>query len=252
VMNQGMSINGMLELKIYGMSLSDMNGLSTVGLPRYGVRGDYISVSAGDDGATTHLVFDGTIFQAYIDFSASPDVAFVVSASPGLIDSATPSTPESLAGLYAVQDKLAALAKLMGLEFKNNNVNVHLRDQYLDGTNQDKVNKLVYASGICKEQTGSVLEIWQSGQARDSVVLDISADSGMIGYPSYTPTGMNVKTLFNPDTKLGRKVKLSSIVVKNNSEWFVNGVSHELTTLSPNGGWFTNINLGYADFVSKN
>ena len=74
---------GMLHMRIFGMRLSDMNSFSTDGLNALAVRGDQVTVTAGDVGGRVQTVFEGTILSAYIDFGASPEVAFTVSAQIG-------------------------------------------------------------------------------------------------------------------------------------------------------------------------
>src|SRR5690348_12054474 len=70
-----------LDLRVYGMTLSLMNQVTTFRLAAPGLASSLktVTVSAGDvDRMST--VFIGTIQDAYTDFTDAPDVVFRVSA----------------------------------------------------------------------------------------------------------------------------------------------------------------------------
>jgi hypothetical protein len=73
---------GNMELAIYGLPLSLMNQLSTVGT-NWQTEKNSITLSAGEVGGQMSVVFQGLIFNAYVDAAAMPQVAFRLTCSPG-------------------------------------------------------------------------------------------------------------------------------------------------------------------------
>src|SRR5262249_46240849 len=71
-----------LSMAIYGMPLSQMNQLSTVGSQINYIYKNSVTVSAGDPVSGQQLVFQGNITQAYVDAQSQPQVAFRVEALP--------------------------------------------------------------------------------------------------------------------------------------------------------------------------
>ena len=86
---------GNLQMEVYGMTLSLMNQLSTLGLMPTLIRRNTIVLTAGDTNSGMGTVFQGTITNAWADFQAAPDVAFHVEAHTGLIEAVAPVPPIS-------------------------------------------------------------------------------------------------------------------------------------------------------------
>jgi len=78
-----------LQLRMWGMTLSKMNDLSTLGLTVEVDRqtlNNTVIVEAGDDDAGMAVVFHGTVWDAFADFQGMPDCAFHVTAQSGLYE----------------------------------------------------------------------------------------------------------------------------------------------------------------------
>ncbi len=220
-----------------------MNAFSTDGLNALAVRGDMVTVSAGDLGGKIPQVFEGTIFAAYIDFSASPEISFNVSASTGYIDKIKPSSPNSYKGAVNVADTIKALAEQLGYKVRNNGVTATLSSPYIDGSAMDQIMSLIDQSGIAWAIENNEIAIWPSEGYRDDKIVAIGPTTGMIGYPSFTPTGIMVRTEYNPEVGIGRKVQVSSVIPKACGTWCVQKVDHELSTMQPGGPWYSTLQL---------
>lgn len=231
-------------MRIYGMTLSDMNDLSTLGQRIYLQPPNTVLIQAGDSSGLG-IVFWGVIQNAYIDFSAAPDVAFQVEAWTEAGFSTIPAVPTSINGSADVVTILKGLANATNMSFENNGVaNVQIPSLYLWGSPFSQINdikqqvKNVVNVAIVGESAGGKLILTYRNESRLGDVPLISADTGMIGYPSYTPNGIMVKTLYNKNVGF-----LKSIIVKSqflpaaNREWIVFGLDHDLDTMFPNGRW---------------
>ena len=84
------------------------------------------------------------------------------------------------------------------------------------------------------------------------MVIDVSSKNGLVGYPTYNDIGFSIKVEFNPDMINGRTVNLTSIIPKANGKAPIQESVHELSTLTPDGPWFTTVVLSPSAYVPVN
>lgn len=237
------------QFRVYGMTLSLMNQLSTLGqVPLPGGR-NTVTVSAGDDEDGMGVVFQGTITNAWADFKGSPDVPFHVVAQSGMISALAIAPPSSFSGSASVATIMSGLAAQMGLSFENNGVTTRLANPYFPGTLYAQAQACATAANIDMIIDRGVLAISPRGVARGSQVLLVNANTGMIGYPAFTGNGIALQMLFNPSITFGAKVKVESILTPANGEWIIYNMMHDLASEAPGGPWFTYLETakpGYA------
>ena len=89
---------GTAQLTVWGMTLSQMNQLSTLGMKVQLVPRNILTVSAGNVGGLPTTVFIGSITQAYADFCNAPDVSFQIIAQVTAADNAAPAQVSSYKG----------------------------------------------------------------------------------------------------------------------------------------------------------
>lgn len=98
----------------------------------------------------------------------------------------------------------------------------------------------------------NTVTIFPNDGSRDDIVVNLSAETGLVGYPSYWEAGFVVKSEFNPIITIGRVINLKSQIPKANGKFPIQYVTHELSTLTPDGPWFTTSKLSPAVYVPKN
>lgn len=233
-----------LDLLIYGMTLSHMNQLSTLGW-RSGqqIPQDSVSVSAGDENGTC-LIYTGTIWQAVSDYQGGPNLPFHVVAHSGYREAGMNIQPTSINNKSAdVANLMSQLAGQMGLQFENNGVSVKLAYPYLPGSARTQAAQLARHANIGWTIDRGTLAIWPQGGSRQGSTPLISPQSGMVGYPSYANAGIKVRCLFDPatDIKIAGQIQIQSSIQPANGTWTVTKVEHNLQSLTPNGEWFTTI-----------
>jgi len=228
------------QITVYGMTLSQMNQLSTLGMKISTVPRDTVVLSAGDsEGMFT--VFQGTIFNAYFDAQGAPDVAFRVDASAGLAEDVVNAKATSFKGATDVSTVLAYLAKQMGLVFEGNGVSVILSNPYFSGSYRSQAQRAVDAANIDWIIDNGILSVWPKNRARKGQVIVVAPDTGMIGYPAFTSQGLMLQTSFNPAIRFGGKIKVVSTLTPANGVWAVGAVDHLLDSRTPNGKWQSTI-----------
>lgn len=256
--NAGGAAQTTLDLTVYGMSLSVMNTLSTLGFVATTLRKNTVSVSAGDEKGLA-VVFSGTIYAAYVDLTSQPDGSFRVQATSAAFDAVAPADPTSYNGSVDVALVLENIAGQLGVPFENNGVSVILHNPYFAGSLKSQAQQAVDHAGIAWNVLGDrSLAIWYPGQARGSVAPLVSADTGLVGYPGYTSNGIYFRTIFNPSIVFGGKVNVQSsqlLINQTNDKgelqpgakvggsgtWGVTQINHDLETLVPHGNWFSDV-----------
>jgi hypothetical protein len=233
------------QVRIYGLPLTMINQLTGLGpFASLEMRRNTILGAAGDVDGRMSTVYQGSIIQAHGDFDGAPEVAFDIIALAAAVDAVKPVGARSYIGAVDAAVMMKDLADTMGLAFENSrNLSVMLTNQYLPGCALQQVKDVAEAAGIGYSVEYGKLAIWPKNSYRElGESIEISPDTGMVGYPSFASQGISVTTLFNPDLVLQRKVRIKSSLTPANGEWVVYSVAHSIESETPNGQWFTHVN----------
>lgn len=247
ILHAGGPSDGTLDLTVYGLSLSTINRLSTLGMQINLVPKNQIVLEAGeDDGnggfANGAAVFTGYILAAFGDFNASPDVSFHLSAHTLTPQAVIPAKASSFKGSADVATIMSGLATLMGLKFENSGVTGQLSNAYFSGSTKTQAQACVDAAGISwNHGDGGILAIWPKNGSRDGQAPFVSPTTGMKGYPTYTAYGISIETLFNPSIGFGQKIIVQSKLQAACGNWTVYGLSHHLESEVIDGQWFSTV-----------
>lgn len=234
---------GQMQLRIYGLPLTTINRLTTIGPIATEIRGkNRVMVAAGDDGSALTTIFEGTIDQAFGDFQGAPDVALNITAFSALAAAVKPVAASSYKGAVDAAVVMADLAKMMGFAFENNGVSVMLSNPYFPGTALDQVKACARAAGIRYTTDCSVLAIWPKGGTRKTAIPVVSSKTGMVGYPVFSSSGLGVTSLFQPSAKQGGQIEVQSSLLVACGVWNLYGVLHHLESERPDGPWFSFMN----------
>ena len=236
----GQQINN-FRMAIFGLPLSVMNQLSTIG-PRFQqILNNRIIVKAGDDVSGTHIVFDGNIYTAMVDATAMPQVALIVEAKTGYYYQIEPAKPTSIRGSGDVADMMSQIASRMGMSFENNGVTARIANPYYAGSLVKQAGDIARDAGIIWIMERNVLAINNPGEKRQGETVLISPQTGMIGYPLFNQQQIVLKTAFNPAIKFQGEVEVRSDITPANGKWIVNSLQYELEAEMPKGRWHMDV-----------
>lgn len=207
-----------------------------------------IRVFAGDDTGDGTLIFDGNIVSAYADYSRAPEVPYVIEASSGFNLLMAPAANNAYKGEHSAASIIESLAESAGYTTVNLGFNdAVLRDQNLSGVLYEQIETVINAVGGSAQVFGTTIYFWSNSKQPDvSVVptLDVSAEFGMVGFPTFSTSGLSVTVVTNPRVLVGSRVKVTSSTVKKaNGVWDVFNYRHDLSDQIPSGPWFTRIDL---------
>lgn len=232
------------NLKIYGMTQSDMNKLTVIALGNgqtVFTNQNRVTIMAGTEGDMTK-VYEGCIVSAWADYSSLPDVPFIISAIPLVAEQNKPAEAHSWKKGYDLATALSELAGEMGISFYNVNVNRQMENTTLQGDIVSQATTLVNTYGIYSQIEFNMMTIAEVGTPVDRTVIEINPESGLIGVPSVSGKGtISVTALFNPNFKAQGLINLKSLFSHLDGKWRIVTVSHVLESEKPNGSWFTTL-----------
>lgn len=278
------------QCTIYNMDEHWINQLSTLGQYKKESNGfgNYLIIYASLENSSDkkiiyNKIFEGGITVAYADYGSAPDLAFHVNAMVAAGLNLTPAksisfknkTPVATVVQTIIDKYNASLPYSNGigrLSFKNygvnavlNNPNYHddlieqirlcTRDTKTRFTFQDQICK-IFPENMTLNDYERRLETNDSNNDKIEAVeissRNISVNNGMIGYPAYSDRGITVRSIFNHSIRFGEEIALKSEYIKNvNGVWrYMVSLKHELSCYTPDGPWFTNIEL-QKDFSKK-
>jgi hypothetical protein len=252
--NAGGAAMGELQLTLFGMTPSQMNTLSTLGMRVQQVPIKNTVTLLGGKAGDTQLstVFEGGIQSAYADLEAQPQVAFRIVAKSGLPEAVTALASTSIAGAADVSTVLSGICQQGGLSFENNGVSVIIPNQHYYGTVRSQIETCCEAAGIGWNIDKKTLIIWPRNGTRMGDAIIISKNTGMIGYPAYTAMGIRVRSLYNPAIRFQGAI---NVVLSNDdpiklpiSKWTVYKLEHDLSANYPKGPWETGMECYNPDF----
>jgi hypothetical protein len=231
-----------LQLQVYGLPMSMINQLSTLGRGAPGEQpNNTVAISAGDDVNGMSPVFEGTIYQGWADFSGMPDTMFLVAAYSGLYQAVASAPPTSIQGSGDVSTIMGQLAKQMGMTFENNGVSAKLSNPYFPGSPRAQVEECARAADIYWTIDRNTLAIWPKNGARKGAVPLISPQTGLVGYPTFNSNGVVVETLFNPSIKFGSTIEVQSSLTPACGKWTIYSMTHDIESQTVGGSWFTRL-----------
>lgn len=263
------------QLRISGLKNNDMAKLSTLGFAMGSYRKNAISISAGDTVNGMANIFQGGIIYGNVDYNSMPDVGLEIVASA--LSNIQYDRPQasSWKGKASVDSMLKQIAQNAGLQYQNNGVTASLSDQAVTGSTENQIDTICHAAGISRAISNGTLYIWPSGSVRDDMVVNVSPQSGLVGYPRYIVAGVEITTLFNPTFEVGRQVFLQSstpnpdaaqasnfplaiqhqngqiVAAGANGKLYCFGVTHNLSSQTFDGPWFSDVRLSDTIFNAR-
>lgn len=229
---------GTAQIEIRGLSLEHIKQLSTYGTVYRPTYNYFIKVDAGDDINGMSTIFYGNIAQAWGDMKAMPDCPFHVLAYGGGAPSTVQSQPTSYSGPTQATTMLEQLAKKAGLAWEDNGVQCVITDPYFWGSPWKQMKEIIDAGGFNGVIDDGKLAVWPNGGNRGSEVLQVSPQTGMRDYPSFTQYGVQVRTEFRRAITFGGSMNITSDLTPACGEWNIIKIDYDLQANTPRGAWY--------------
>lgn len=262
VFNQGAIAGSTAQVRVWGLAPNLMVELATLGLAFNVIPRNLITIEAGDAGGMA-TVFTGTIVQCYADFRAQPDVPTVFECVAAGFEATQGAPMTSYTGATDVREVIKAIAGQLSYGFEDNlDGPVMLSAPAYQGSLVEQARQAAADAhvqvGLVNGSSGLVLAVWPwEGQRKNRQTPTIGFPGEMISYPTFTPAGIQVETLFDPAIEFGGKIKVNSTLltqilgaqkanipefnVPPDSEWSINKIDLALDALLPNGQWSSTV-----------
>ena len=224
-------------VKIYNMLYEEMEQLTTLAFRPLEKRKNLITVSAGDDDKSSlPMAFSGEIVSSFADFNNAPDIVMQFNAMSGSYPALIAKNPMSVKGNAPVADIISALAKQCGYSFKNEGVTASLRNSVLNGSPLQQAHQAAEEAGAELLVDDNQMILLPTAGARQGNAIQLNDKTGMFGYPTFTNTGINVRSMYNENYKYAGLIEVSSIVPKASGIWRITKLTHNLSAFRPGGG----------------
>lgn len=202
---------------------------------------DFIFLEAGYSD-TTQLIYSGRVSR----LEHSTKQATRISEFE-MIDNRTLSNVISVSrkGIAPTKEILEDIASKVGLGFGStfrlispNNIRTNYS---FEGTVKDAFTSLISSQGYHWYESLGVIEI-KPFDAAKTLTVPLSEQSGLVGVPTITDSGLSVKSLLNPSFRLDSRVDIQSIVAPEVSGIYkVITIKHKGDTWG--GEWITQLEL---------
>ena len=229
------------QVEIYGLSLEKMGQLTMLAFKALNRRSNLIEILAGEKGTQLMSVFKGQVFVAYADLNGSSPV-LKIEAKTAAYPILKPTPQIAVSGTQSVEQLAQSFADEAGMTLKNEGVAGVVSDCVFTGDPITKLRQLSDMIGVDMIPDDGQIVLLPHGETRapEGSIPVINAESGMIGYPTFTNTGIQGATFFRPDLRIGASVRVESIVPHATGTWKIVQLSHELSANMPSSSsWLT-------------
>lgn len=226
-------------VEIYGLTLDTMAQLTMLSFRPLGRRWNLLQIEAGEGGEMA-VVFQGEVTSAFADLNGASPV-MKMEAQTGAYPILKPEPQIAVSGQQSASEIVSMLAQKTGRTFRNDGVEATLSDCVITGDPVTKMRSIADTVGADLLIDDDEVVFLPRGKKRETGGIPlVSAETGMVGYPTFSAQGIQVNSYFRPDLKIGAAVRVQSIVPSASGVWKIISLTHDLVANSPNGGaWRT-------------
>ncbi|MBS0369004.1 MAG: hypothetical protein JSS57_07380 [Proteobacteria bacterium] len=237
------------SLQLYGLTKSLMNQLANVGAQAGNLKKNTVLVEAGDSENGMNVVFQGDIIYSWPDFQSAPQVVHRIEAKMGAFTGVKPADPTSFDGDVKIETVIKTIAGKMGMIPQINGNLGTISNPYFYGAAMAQMKALASAGRFAwVADNQNILAAWPFNSSRGAGTAGggnaggsnlISKDTGMVGSPIGTPTGVLVKQIFSKPKTWGTSISIQSEnIPEANGSYTINRVDYSLESEMPKGEWF--------------
>lgn len=233
-------------VEIFNMKQEDVNTITTTSHINLKLNRNRITVKAGVAGQALSVVFKGEIVWAY-GIYPSPDIGVHIEAMGGIYPALTVDRPFTFDGQISGKSMLRQFTEKMGYNFQDNGAKDRLlTDPAVNGSPLEKIQQVAKAmdlQAICDDEQ-IIISPWSKGLGG---IIEVGKETGMIAYPQFNPSGIQVRHEYNPNFRQGGLIRVKSIVPRANGAWKIIKLEHQLQAFGAGPGWDTTIDGIYAN-----
>lgn len=242
---QGGNQFGNAKVQIFGVPLDAMNKIARLWLEVLSPSNtDTLTIDVWD-GANFVPFFAGVITWSAINASGAPQIALEIEANSAMIAMNTVAPPYAQDTPIALQDALQQILTPTGLvvDFAESVPALQIQKAHLTGSPMDQAAALL---GYFPELTWYInLQRFLVRPVNGPLGGDpvrINRTTGMIGYPTYSTSGVTLATIFDARIRPGLALDIQTdFDFVNRTKWVAAVLQHTLEPNKPGGNWITQI-----------
>lgn len=233
---QGGESKNKATVTVQNLKLETVKQLTVLSFKRLETYNNILQIDAGNKDADLSTIFIGEITSSVPEINDDGTLALRIEALAGYYPALIPSSPTSVQGTTTIDKLMAQFAKEAGYDYENKNITGSVANCVFIGSPIAKARALARQTNIDliiddKKFTIQTFDAPKSGQ-----IPLIANYTGMIGYPSFSSSGIDVRCEFNKELKIGGYFKLESILPHASGEWQIVKIRHSLEAYTPQGG----------------
>lgn len=241
VTKQGGEAKNKASITVDNLKLETATQLTTLAFKRLETYNNVIQIDAGSKGAALSTIFIGEITSA-VPIMGENKISLKIEALTGYYPALLPTAPTSVQGNTAVETLMKQFADEAGYGFENKGITASVANSVFVGSPIEKAKTLARQADIDLLIDDNKFTIQPFEAPKDGQIPLLSRNSGLLDYPSFSNEGINCKSIFNDQLKVGGYFKLESILPHASGEWQITKVEHKLEAYQTNGGaWESNV-----------
>ena len=239
---QGGETKNKATVVIQNLKLDTVKQLTVLSFKRLQTYNNIIQIDVGNKDAELSTAFIGEIVSSIPAIDNSGMLYLKIEAMAGYYASLLPSPPVSVQGTTEISKLMEQFAKEAGYDFENKGITGSVANCVFIGSPIKKAETLARQVGIDLLIDNKKFTIQPFNAPKEGEPPVIADYTGMIGYPSFSTDGIEVRCLYNKDLKVGGYFKLQSILPQATGEWQITKLKHRLEAYLPSGGaWESSI-----------
>lgn len=239
-----------LNARIFGLNPEHLKTFTRIGRYPLQQRNNVIQISAGDVDGNMTTIFEGSISTALCNYQNMPESPLEIVAVSGGFAAAKPVAATSLPGPQSIVDLITIFANQATppLTVVNDLTTTPiLYNPNYGNTVKAKIYEAAKHAHINVTFFGNTVTLWDiGGSISNDTMPVISAANGMVGYPILSVPGLTIKNEFIPAVKAGTQCTVQSSLEMANGQWSIFHYKHILESETPNGAWFTELQMATA------
>jgi hypothetical protein len=242
---QGGNQFGNAHVEIFGMQLAEMNQIARLWLETMTPQNaDTLAIDVWN-GQTFVPFFQGVITWSAVDASGIPLVKLAIDANAAMPLMNTPASPYANPGPVLLSDALTAIAAQAGfaVDYSAAAPVYSLKDIRLTGSPIQQIGALIsHFPDLTWFVNLQRVVVREANAPYTTDSIRIAVDTGLQSAPTYSTSGLQIATLFNPQIRPGAALDVeTSFDFVNRSTWIASVLAHVLEPNLPGGQWTTSI-----------
>lgn len=242
---QGGNQFGNAKVSIYGVPLDTMNKIARLWLEVLSpTNTDTLAIDVWD-GANYVPFFSGVITWSAINASGAPQIALEIEANAAMFAMNTIAPPYAQDTPIALRDALQQILAPTDLvvDFADSVAALQVQKAHLTGTPMDQAIALMnYFPELTWYINLQRFLVRPANGPLGSEPIKVNKTTGMIGYPTYSTSGITLETIFDPRIRPGLALDIQTeFDFVNRTKWVASVMQHSIEPNKPGGNWMTQI-----------